>query len=200
MMGNPGEYVVRSDGTFAVLADGSFAVYNSAGECPECCEETPLITCNGCGEVDVPQRLTIVTSGLTVCTGCVLHQFDPAPSLTPNGTFTLTYDSGSPLSCRWYTYEEVSDGVVKVYEDEACSVLSSQWNVAYLRVSLLVMSDGSVELRIRYQSNLLGTQSIACFLATHALDGDCFPLIHANEYTDCGPGNLYFNGSATISA
>ena len=36
-----GKFVVDNDGVFKIKADGGLAVFNSEGECPECCECEP---------------------------------------------------------------------------------------------------------------------------------------------------------------
>ena len=85
-----------------------------------CCKKGSTSSCENCDLT--PIGLTVVFSGITLCTNCIEHsagsdKYTSNPAV-PNGSFTLTQDApGRPCT---YLYNEAASGELTQYEDDVC--------------------------------------------------------------------------------
>jgi len=203
-MARNGKIVITDSGKRGVRTTGKTAVFNTNGECAECCEEQ----CNMCQAGQTPDILELVLTSMSFCChfGDVYGQ-DKLYS-DPNGFFsspiTLTRMSDPNRdTCTWYsTFALKVTRTVGTYDpDTNCDGALISEASEDCEIRLWMTSQSSWAFRIQSVLNPVFFDSTI----TGRQEGDCVtPLVFTNTNTSCRGNNfntpVASGGTATIQA
>jgi len=200
-----GKAVVQGDGKRGVDAEGKGRVFDTDGNCVNCCD------CWLCDPGTTPETMELVLSGFEFCCHYIVYgtaglHSDPDGFLSAPITLTRITNEGQGKSCWWRTTFNLTRTLTIASYDPpnecAGSYISSSERACEIILNKLTST--SWELMIREIAALGGTHFFYDLL-TGEPENDCSSvLVFTNDYGPCYEDNEHTfpigaNGTATVT-
>jgi len=194
-MATSGKRVLTASGKAGIRSTGKSAIFNSNGECAECCGGCEY--CSGA----TPKTFEVVFSGISV--GCCGQAGGPTSKKLTNAaqintTFIATNLEASGSPCVWYK-SVVNAASVNYYSNLNCVTFSYSSNTS-LYISLEKTAAGAWRLTMHTSYDPSIGRNYIFFSEIAGEAADCGgPLSFTNDLVGCGGINVGIGGTATVT-